>query len=302
MTDPVVLVGTREGLFHGGDGAPAGLSGREVDHLHAAPSGLWAIADGTEVVTDPHTSSGGSVAAATNQRANCLLALDERLYLGASEATLLELANGSLRRLPSFDDAPGRSAWYTPWGGPADVRSMSAGVEGNVYINVHVGGIVRSTDAGNSWTDTVDIHADVHQVVADPERAGTAYAAAAIGLGVTQDGGDSWAFDATGLLASYCRAVAVSDSYVYVSASSGPSGRRAALYRRSRRGNGTLERCAAGLPEWFSTNVNTFCLAARGQFVVAGDEDGTLYVSHDDGDSWSAALTGLPSIRCLEIM
>ena len=35
-----------------------------------------------------------------------------------------------------------------------------------LFVNVHVGGIVRCDDTGPS--PTLDIHADVHQVIADP--------------------------------------------------------------------------------------------------------------------------------------
>jgi hypothetical protein len=170
-----------------------------------------------------------------------------------------------------------------------------------VYANVHVGGVVRSIDNGATWEDTMDIDADVHEVIAHPARPGHAYAAAAIGLGITTDAGATWAFETAGLHAPYCRAVAVSDETLFVSASRGAGGADAALYRRSIDGDGPFELCVDGLPEWFSTNLDTACLAAAGSFVAAGDADGTVYVSEDDGSSWRVAEKGLPGVACLAL-
>jgi hypothetical protein len=33
----------------------------------------------------------------------------------------------------------------------------------DVYVGVHVGGIIRSDDGGETWTDTIDLHVDVHR-------------------------------------------------------------------------------------------------------------------------------------------
>ena len=90
----------------------------------------------------------------------------------------------------SFEAIDGRDAWYTPWGDPADVRSIAAALDGTLHVNVHVGGVARSRDAGRSWAPTVDIESDVHQVLAHPARADVVLAAAAAGFGLSRDGGD----------------------------------------------------------------------------------------------------------------
>jgi hypothetical protein len=71
-----------------------------------------------------------------------------------------------------------------------------------------------------------------------------------------------------GLHARYLRAVAGAGGTDLVSASTGPGGRRAAIYRTRADGHGELERCRQGLPEWLGDNVDTHCLAARGLTVV----------------------------------
>ncbi len=298
---PVLLVGTRDGFEVIGADVARQPAGHEMTAVARTPDGFWAISGYESIWHHPDGGEGGVVAKLGEGRANCLLPTDDGLLVGASEASLYRLHGGELRRVGSFDETPGRDRWYTPWGGPPDVRSMAQGPDGTVYVNVHVGGVVRSTDGGASWTDTMDIHADVHEVIADPARAGHAYAASARGLGITSDGAATWRFDSAGLHADYCRAVALGDRMVFLSASAGSGGSRAALYRRPIGDDGPFERCRSGLPEWFSTNLNTFCVAASGSFVAAGDADGTVYVSHDDGVTWEPAATGLPGVTCLAI-
>ena len=145
----------------------------------------------------------------------------------------------------------------------------------------------------------MDINADVHEVIADPARQDTAYAASAIGLGVTTTGAESWSFETAGLHASYCRAVAVGDNYLLVSASKGPGGSQAAVYRRPVDLSEPFEKCSEGLPEWFPSNINTFGLAAKGSEAVIGSPDGIVYTSDDAGATWSIAAEDLPGVHCV---
>jgi hypothetical protein len=292
-----ILVGTDDGVHHVADGSRL-LTGHAVDHLVAGSDGVWAVAgDAVWHLTAP--GGPGIVAGPADVRLNCVLPAGDRLLAGAAGAALFEV-DDPLRRVESFERTPGRDAWYTPWGGPPDVRSMARGPDGTLYVNVHVGGVVRSTDGGSTWEDTMDIHADVHQVIADLRTPGHAYAATARGLAETTDAAGSWVFSTEGLHASYCRAVATSREWLFLSASQGSRGRRAALYRRTL-GGGPFERCEAGLPGWFSTNLDTFCLAVKEALVAAGDADGTVYVSGDHGSTWAVAASGLGEIRCLAI-
>lgn len=200
----------------------------------------------------------------------------------------------------SFETVEGRDEWYTPWGDPADVRSITVGVDGAMHVNVHVGGVARSRDDGRTWTPTVDIETDVHQVLAHPTRPGLVLVAAYEGFGISRDGGDSWRFVTAGMHAHYARAVAISGDDVLVSASRGFRGRRSALYRKPLDGAAPFERCHDRLP-WFDDNIDTACLAAEGPFVVFGTEDGRIFQSRDGGASWELVAKGLPAVRCVTI-
>jgi photosystem II stability/assembly factor-like uncharacterized protein len=169
-------------------------------------------------------------------------------------------------------------------------------------VNVHVGGVVRSPDDGKTWEPTMNIDMDVHQVFAHPNHRGHVFVASARGLGVSEDGGRSWTFSTDGLHAPYCRAVAVCGGHVLVSASSGPRGTEAAVYRRRLDGSGSFEKCRDGLPESYEDNIDTFCLAARDQHAVFGTEEGAIFVSTDEGNTWHASEAAQGrAVRCIAL-
>jgi len=164
---------------------------------------------------------------------------------------------------------------------------------------VHVGGIVRSIDGGTSWTPTIDIESDVHQVIAGPE-AGVVLAAAAVGVAISRDRGETWKVDTDGLHATYCRSITLAGDTLLVGVSEGPSSRRGAVYRRPLAGDGPFERCEKGLPEWFEGNVDTHRLAAAGDTVAFATEDDRVFLSEDAGASWDE-LEPVAGIRCLAL-
>ena len=218
----VALVGTDDGFQAVGLDMPRMPAGHAMTAIARTDREVWAIADRDTIWRDSGYGEGAPVANSDGYDLHCVLAVGDRLFVGTSQATILEMIGSELVRLDSFHEAPGRDGWYTPWGGPPDVRSMALDAGGAIYVNVHVGGVVRSRDTGHTWEDTMDIDADVQQVIAHPTLPGNAYVAAAAGLGVTTDGAEGWSFETDGLHASYCRAVAVSDEMLFVSASRGP--------------------------------------------------------------------------------
>jgi hypothetical protein len=297
---PLLFVGTDDGLHRlGADGRwSRSLEGREVRALAADVDGWWAVAGGSELWWVGSADDRRLVATLADGRLNCVLVSSVGLLVGADRARLLRLEDDRLEEVASFQRAEGRDDWYTPWGGPPDVRSLAEDSDdGTIFANVHVGGIVRSGDGGATWEPTLDIDADVHQVLAPP-GSGVALAASAWGLGGSTDRGGRWDFDERGLHGSYLRSVAASDRSVFVGASEGHMGRQSAVYRR-RGAGGTFVRCTDGLPEWFGSNIDTFCLVARDDEVAFGTEDGSVSWSEDEGDSWSDVASGLPPVRCV---
>jgi hypothetical protein len=228
------------------------------------------------------------------------VATSQGVFVGTEEAHLLRLGDdGGLDPVDAFETIEGRETWFTPWGGPPAVRSIAQDLSGRLHANVHVGGIPRSVDAGATWEPTIDIDADIHQVVAHPSEPDVVLAAGAVGLAVSVDGGARWRIEREGLHATYARAVAVSGGHVLLTVSNGPRGGRAAIYRTALEPGSAFERCTVGLPEWFDGNIDSGWLDARGPKVAFGTGDGEIFVSSDAGERWTRTAEGLPAIRAL---
>jgi photosystem II stability/assembly factor-like uncharacterized protein len=254
---------------------------------------LWAIVDRAEIWHAPEAA--WRLVATLNGFAATCLAMTDVITVGSSEAHLFRLGDGGLERVEAFDAADGRNEWYTPWGGPPDTRSFSEW-DDDVYVNVHVGGILRTSDRGASWTPTIDIDADVHQVAT---AEGLVLAACAGGLATSNDRGGSWTLRDEGLDAPYSRGVAVCGETVLVSASRGPRGGDAAIYRGDLAGGG-FERCPT-TPERFDDNIDSYCLDALndGTYAAFGTTHGAVYGSDDAGASWAELASGLLPIQHL---
>jgi hypothetical protein len=307
MPMATIVVATASGIRTydgGGEEQARELEGHDIRAL--APESweqLWAVVDERQV----WRRDGGweRVAAIEGLDAMCLA--DTRanpeggILVGTSQARLARIgADAKVEFLDAFDRAPGRDQWFTPWGGPPDTRTITEDGE-NVYVNVHVGGVLRSRDQGATWEPTIEIGADVHQVATG---AGRVYAAGARGLSVSADGGASWQLHADGLHARYCRAVAICGGHVLLSASEGPnSSGRAALYR-SDLDAARLDRCREGLPEWFRGNLDSGCVDALpdGSLAAFGSENGELYVSTDEGATWRPLASGLGRVASVRVL
>ena len=291
-----ILVGTTDGLHEVDGERRILLGGHEVTSLASGDAGWWAIIYGREIWGTGSDGAWDQVAPALDTRGNCLLATAAGLFVGASEARLFALRGETLEPVRAFDKTEGQESWYTPWRGPPDVRSMSADPAGALYVNVHVGGVPHSADGGVSWKPTIDINSDVHQVLFDG-GSGRVLAASARGLAVSEDAGQSWRFETDELHGAYLRAVAVAGETVLVSASTGPYTNRAAVYHRPLDGAEPFQRCRNGLPEWYSDNIDTFCLAAPGSVAAFGTNEGSVFLSSDEGRSWEVVAEGLPPVR-----
>ena len=106
-----------------------------------------------------------------------------------------------------------------------------------------------------------------------PDHALVRAVAAAVGVGQSSDGGNTWYWSTEGLHATYCRAVALAEGWLLASASTGPATTEGAVFRRPLGDpQAPFTRCGEderhhGLPRAFPPNVYTFELAAAGPAV-----------------------------------
>ncbi len=209
---------------------------------------------------------------------------DGTVVVGRTGARLATVGlDGEVRDIPAFQAVPGRDGWANPAGPTPDTRTMAAGMK-RWWVNVHVGGVWWSEDAGGTWYGAIEPRADVHEV--RTSSGGRVAVAAAAGFGWSEDDGQSWSWTTVGLHAHYLRAVALDANTAFVSASDGPFTNAGAVYR-SRLGS-SFVRCHAGLPDRFDGNVDSGHLDAAGGRVAVGFGD-HVYTSDDQGQTWRVA-------------
>lgn len=285
-----LLVGTTAGAFTVGDTTDELVGGTRINHMARTDDGWWAV-DGKGRVhhSGDHVASLPDGAAAT-----CIQPSPDTIWIGADQGRLFAFDGGDVTEDEFFADAPGRDTWYTPWGAPADVRSMTIDADHTLYVNVHVGGILRYDNTGP--VPTLDISADVHQVASHSTDGGAVFAATARGLAASHNGHD-FDFRTNGLHAPYSRAVAVLDDRVLFSASTGPRTSDGRLYSCPLWADDIMP-VSEGLPERFDHNLNTHCIAVVGPEVYLGHGD-SVWRSDDHGSTWTLLTSGLPKITCL---
>lgn len=280
-------VATAGGLA-GGDGTITHLPGTDITAVALDGADAWVLADRRTLyrVTD---SGATAVADLPEAAGECLAVHRGTVWVGGSRARVWCLVDDRFERVTAFDTAPTSDAWTTPWGGPPDIFSMASDGT-HLYVNVHVGGIIRTTDA-TVWEATIDLHDDVHHVVA--ARPGVLWAATGQrGLAESHDRGDTWRYHTEGLFSPYALAVAPVDDGAIVAVASGPGHGRGAVYRLDAE---TLHR-AVGFPDDRRGAVGPRQLAAAGRRAVAA-LGSTLYESTDGGYTWTVAAEGLPEVR-----
>jgi photosystem II stability/assembly factor-like uncharacterized protein len=223
------------------------------------------------------SAAGGAVYAGTEP--SRLFRSDDRGESWSELEALLELPS---RPNWSFPPRPWTShvRWIAP--SPHDADLLLVGIE--------LGGLMRSTDGGQSWQDhRPGAQPDVHSLAWHPHTPGRAYEAGGGGAASSSDAGDTWQPADDGLDRHYTWSVAVDSDRWYISASTGPyaaHGRRdpqARIYRQ--REGEAWQTLADGLPD--PLPAMPYALLATDGHLFAGLADGQLWESRDQGESWS---------------
>jgi len=215
------------------------------------------------------------------------------LLIGTQGAHLYRLIDDGrpARRIEPFERLPCRRAWHAPSGGRRAIRSLAGTADGWVYGDIHVGGVVRSGDFGESWEPvSPELDEDVHQVVTCPSDCRRVYANTGRGVYVSRDRGESWQHRATGLGGRYGRAIAVCSGEpdrILATVSDGPRGGNVhgRLYLTAD-GGATWRHVSAGFPASTSRNIDTFHVGFAPDGVAWAVVGAALYRGEDGGSRW----------------
>ncbi|MDE2999834.1 MAG: hypothetical protein OXU79_12215 [Gemmatimonadota bacterium] len=305
-----MLIATRDTVYslNGSDAAPQPVL--ENGNVHAIAEGrsigLAALEGGDVAVLSENGSR--TVATGIEEPVECLLILDEdpvRFLVGVEAPHVYAVEDGGTERLASFDALECRKDWYTPWGGPAAVRSMARTRDGWVYADIHVGSIMRSPDRGRSWEPvTPDLHKDVHQVATSPRVDDRVYANTARAVYLSDDRGRSWQHRSDGFPYYYGRAIAVhpeEPDCLLASVSTGPHGdAQGQLYRTDNAGR-VWSHVTDGFPGTTAGNIDTFHIGFTPDGRAWSIEDDTLYSSRNRGVTWASTWKASSNIRMIAV-
>ena len=225
-------------------------------------------------------------------------ATDGSLYAGTEPSRLFRSDDkgASWRELTALLELPSRPRWSfppRPWTSHVRWIAPSPHDADLLLVGIELGGLMRSSDGGQSWQDhRPGAQPDVHSLAWHPHTSGRAYEAGGGGAAFSTDTGETWQPADEGRDRHYTWSVAVDPEdagHWYVSASTGPyaaHGRgdpQARIYRR--RDGEPWQPLAGGLPE--PLPAMPYALLATDGRLFAGLADGQVWESRDRGDSWT---------------
>jgi len=226
-------------------------------------------------------------------------AADGAVYAGTEPSRLFRSDDWgeSWRELEALLELPSRPNWSfppRPWTSHVRWIAPSPHDANLLLVGIELGGLMRSSDGGQSWQDhRPGAQPDVHSLAWHPRTPGRAYEAGGGGAAFSTDAGETWQPADEGRDRHYTWAVTVDPDDAdcwYLSASTGPfaaHGRgdpQARIYRR--RDGEPWQPPAGGLPE--PLPAMPYALLAADDRLFAGLADGQLWESRDRGDSWTA--------------
>jgi photosystem II stability/assembly factor-like uncharacterized protein len=233
-------------------------------------------------------------------------AADGAVYAGTEPSRLFRSDDRgeSWHALDSLLELPSRPTWSfppRPWTSHVRWIAPSPHDAGLLLVGIELGGLMRSTDGGETWQDhRPGAQPDVHSLAWHPREPTRAYEAGGGGSAWSDDAGETWQAADDGRDRNYTWSVAADPDDAdrwYVSASTGPfaahGGRdpQARIFRRE--GKEPWRALDGGLPE--PLHAMPYALVCSEGRVFAGLANGEVWESGDRGESWSrAALAGDP--------
>lgn len=256
-------------------------------------------------------------------------AADGTLYAGTQPAGLFRStdAGDTWTEIEAFASAPEAASWGIPLDPPLPGRARAIVVDRDdpdkIWVGVEVGGIMRTTDGGDTWTlDRPGDNPDLHMMYAHPEQPETIFASTGYGredhiaeelegnAGVfrSDDHGVTWNYAWAGVTPRYSRPMCIDDRSPFsLTVASAPNafssykdegGADAMLFRSDDQGNSWRSLC---------DNAHSPCTANIHGLMVDPERVGGVVVGTDTGEVWRVSddavwqevATGLPAILSL---
>jgi photosystem II stability/assembly factor-like uncharacterized protein len=248
------------------------------------------------------------------------------MYCGVEPAALFESndAGESWSLVQGLFDHPHRPQWQ-PGGGGLCLHTILVDPSNpkRLHVAISTGGVYRSDDGGKSWqARNKGVSAEflpdkypefgqcVHKVDRHPSRPDRLFLQNHGGLFRSDDAGDTWNAIANGVPSDFGFPMAVhphnpDTAYIFpleTEMRCSPEG-KLRVYRTRDAGN-SWEPLAKGFPDEPSyetvlrDGLDTDTLKPAG--IYFGTRSGKVYGSHDEGETWSLIMQGVPAITCVK--
>ena len=237
-----------------------------------------------------------------------------RLFAGTEPAKLFisDDLGRSWTEKPGLRQVSTVDAWTFP--APPHVAHLKhinfePGNPHTIFASIEVGGMLKSTDDGDTWADVTGVYEDVHRTVINPVNPERMYVTGGQGVWTTEDGGGSWSNEISkaSAMGGYPDQLVFKPSdpeYMIVSAGQKSPGSwrvdhtAQSRISRSRDGGKSWEVLGGGLQDKMKHAVEAMCIEEAGSTVqlFAGTTGGDVLWSEDGGDHWTTVIEGLAPI------
>ena len=242
------------------------------------------------------------------------------LYVGTEPVGLFRSRDNGLNweELPAIKTVPNHERWtFPPPPHFAHTKSFlfDRRDRDTFYVTVEQGALLKTTDGGESWRELESFskpedewYKDCHRLVSRPSNPDEIYMLTGIGLYCSYDAGESWEQRTDkNFRIGYPDQLIMSpldDRLMLMCGAFAPptnwrKNREAKGWiMRTRDGGRTWEDANKGLPVLSRSNIEAFTAACYpgGYELYAGNTDGEVYTSTDDGDTWSLLADNLEPV------
>ena len=237
-----------------------------------------------------------------------------RLFAGTEPAHLFVSDDLGLHwnEVPSLRSVPSVPKWSFP--APPHVAhvkhiNFDPGTPTTIYASVEVGGLLKSSDAGEHWEEFPSLYEDVHRLMIHPSNPKFLYAVTGRGLYVSPDAGSNWEQwtkreDEIGGYPDGFVFRSSDPNLIFMTAAQDAPGTwrtthfAGARISRSTDGGRKWEILRNGLPDRMQASIEALCLEEAGEssLVFAATTSGEVFCSEDLGDHWEKIISGLAPI------
>ena len=223
------------------------------------------------------------------------------LFVGSEPAAVFRSDDGgeTWEECRGFQEVPEANQWNFHGDRLSHVRELRAapGDPNTMFAGIEVGGVVKSSDGGKSWTQLHGLHDDIHLVNISEANPRRIYVATAEAPYRSDDGGGHWEMINDGLERRYTLHISAAphDADVVLVTVSSSAGRSNPQFYRSTDGGSHWQLIeSVGADDDMVVAID-WDPTIRDR-VYAGTDGGRIYCSDDGGQQWEPVPVRLPTI------